>query len=314
MSTAWDLSRLRLFLLVLSEGSLTRTAVASGLTQPFVSRQIARLEEECGGKLFLRTGRGMTLSDFGEQLLPRIRALVEDADELTATVRERRGLLAGEVTLGVLSSLSPTLVVPLFLRLRALHPGIRLRVMEGSVAHIDQWVASGAVDLGVTYDYGNIGAGSESLARVSSYLVSAKGDRLTQTDNVPFRKLDGLPMVLPSAMSSIRVLLRRLEREAAIKLEVLLEAESGQIQRALTAHAGTYTIAAYHAIEEEVRKGQLQAACIIQPEIIRTIAMSATTVRATSGAARETARLIRELFADKEMQSRLGGTNGLNPR
>ena len=62
---------LKLFTEVAELGSLTKTALLHGTTQPHISRQIGDLERACGGRLFQRTGRGVVLTDLGEQIMPR---------------------------------------------------------------------------------------------------------------------------------------------------------------------------------------------------------------------------------------------------
>ena len=84
-----DLSRLLLFAKVAELGSLTRAAVAMDTLQSAVSRRIAALERDCGGRLFHRTGRGVTLTDLGRRVLPAVTTLLADAERLTLEMRRR---------------------------------------------------------------------------------------------------------------------------------------------------------------------------------------------------------------------------------
>ena len=302
----WDLARLQTFVDVAAEGNLTRVAAATGSPQPFISRQIARLEQECQGRLFLRTGRGVVLSDLGHRLLPKVQALLREAEDLAATVQALPRTPVGSVSMGTIPSLYLTLVVPLFQHIRSRYPGVRLRVLEGSGGQIDQWLATGAVDVGVMYRYGKLDAAeAEPLAQIASYLIGPRGDQLTARKTVPFAKLDGLPLVLPGAPSSVRLRLDQLARRAGIRLDVVLEADSGQIQRAVTMNGGAYAVAALHSIQPELSAGSLQAARIVGPQIQRTVAMGITAARPASPAVRETAKAIRQLFAGAEMRTRL---------
>ena len=133
----WDLSRLRLFLDVAEQGSLTRVAAMTGSPQPAVSRRLARLEKECGGALFLRTGRGLTLSDLGHRIHAHVKRVFEDVNALSHEVGALKGVALGEVHIAALPSLYLTVVMPLFVRLREVSPGIRLRVLESSAGHLE---------------------------------------------------------------------------------------------------------------------------------------------------------------------------------
>ena len=64
----------KLFIDAAEFGSLSKVAAAYGTSQPHISRQISELEQECGGRLFHRTGRGVVLTEFGLRIAPKVRA------------------------------------------------------------------------------------------------------------------------------------------------------------------------------------------------------------------------------------------------
>lgn len=292
----WDLAQLQLFVTVVREGSFTRVAASTGTPQPAISRQIARLEAQCGGRLFLRTGRGVTLSALGERILPYVQTILQGTQELAQELDQGIRSPRGEVRIGVLPSLYLSLIMPLFDSLRRRMPEIRLHVFEGSGGQIDQWLTSGFIDIGLPYRYGpRVPAGVERLATVSSFLVGPPGDELTQPTTIKFTKLNGLPLVLPSAPSSVRLLLDQLARKARITLNVVMEADSTQIQKAASRWGG-YTVLPLHAVATEVEEGSLQAAHIVEPKIDRMIVMDVTSSRPASQATREVARTIRQLM------------------
>ena len=63
-----DYAAWKLFVDAAELGSLSKVAVAYGTSQPHISRQIGELEQECGGRLFQRTGRGVVLTEFGQRI------------------------------------------------------------------------------------------------------------------------------------------------------------------------------------------------------------------------------------------------------
>lgn len=292
-SKHWDLSRLQLFVAAAREGSLTRAAAALGTPQPAISRQIAKLEQEFGGRLFLRTGRGVSLSPLGERVLPRVQAILQNAQELSAELDAGADAPMGDVRIGALPSLHLAVIVPLFQFLRRSMPGVHLHVFEGSAGQIDQWLATGFVDIGLPYRYGSNLADVELLVKVSSYLVGPAGDRLTSGKTIRFAQLDGIPLVLPGSPSSVRQLYAQLARKAGIQLNVVFDADSTQIQKATAAGAGAYAILPMHAVCVEVGNGTLQAARIVEPRIDRAIVMGLSSARPATRATREVAKQIR---------------------
>lgn len=306
----WDLTRLHIFQTVAIEGSFTLAAAVLGLPQPSISRQIAKLESECGGRLFLRTGRGVRLSDLGERVLPMMQSILNDAQALSEEVNSTSRVPTGEVRIATLPSLYLTLVVPLFFAIRKRYPGILLHVFEGSAGQIDQWVAAGFVDIGLPYRYGrHLPADVHPLVTVPSCLVGPFGDKLTTANTVKFEQLDNLPLVLPGAPSNVRLLLHQLAKQAGIRLNVVLEADSTQLQASITRQGGGYTVLPPHAVAQDLDAGRLQVARIVSPEIDRTIVLALTTAKPATLAIREVTRHIRQMMSEKKMIDLLRGTD-----
>jgi DNA-binding transcriptional LysR family regulator len=151
-----------------------------------------------------------------------------------------------------------------------------------------------------------VSADVERLVRVGSFLIGPPGDPLTSAKTIEFRRLDGVPLVLPSAPSAVRLLLDQLAKRARISLNVVMEADSTQIQKGAASHAGVYTVMPAHAVADELKTGRLQAARIVEPRIDRDIALGMTSARPASHASREIARLIRGLMTGEQARQLMG--------
>src|SRR5579859_63373 len=153
-----DIRQLRSFVEVAANGSYARTAAIVGIAQSALSRQLSALERGIGGRLFHRTGRGVVLTELGERMLPRARALVADADAWEKTAKQEMSEPHGEVTLGVVPVASRGLIALLAAELRQHAPGIRLRALEAYSGQVEEWLASGRIEVGIynRYRRGNI--------------------------------------------------------------------------------------------------------------------------------------------------------------
>lgn len=116
---------LRMFVKVAELGSFTRAAAHFGVGKARVSLALRALESELGAPLLTRSTRVVRVTAEGEELLPRARQLVLDADELSALFRAQRGL-RGRVRIDLPTVLAREAIIPRLPELLARHPELEL--------------------------------------------------------------------------------------------------------------------------------------------------------------------------------------------
>lgn len=119
------------------------------ITQPSLSIQIAKLEEELGVQLFIRTRAGVEITEHGEELLKQARITVDEAAKLPQMAQDLKGEIRGNFRLGIIPTLAPSLL-PLFTaEFGKKYPHVHLFVTEERterlVADIDQGRLDGAI-------------------------------------------------------------------------------------------------------------------------------------------------------------------------
>ncbi len=292
-----SLSDMELFVHAAVLGSLTRAAIKLDLTQSAASRRIAALEERLGGRLFHRTGRGVRLTELGFSVLPGIKGLLAEAERVVADARAHAGQPVGNVTLGVLTSISKPLVSMLYREGKERFPAIRLEIKEGSGGVLDDAIANGTVDLAILNRYGSAPPEDEELiAHVDMYLVGPCGDRLTRKPSVPFKDLAGLPLLLPSTPNTWRGILEKAARRQGVALNEAMVIDSVSLLLDVVRAGGCYAIVPGHSVVHEVATGKLQASRIVRPAISRMLMLSITSQRPTTIATREVARMVRRIL------------------
>jgi len=270
-----DLTQWRAFLAIAELGSLTRAALFLDSNQSLLSRHLNALERACNARLFIRTGRGVALSDVGQRIFPHVKALLADAEQLENEIRGEARELVGRVTIGALPSITNPMVGRLFNRLRNRNPGIRLKILEGSSGQVEEWLADGRIDIAILYRYGKSPPDQEqTLALVDSYLIAAAGDRITSSAEVPFSALHDLPFILPSAPNGLRTALDTMARQQKINLVPVIEADSLPLMRLTVAEENLFTVLPIHAVWGAVQEGRLQAARIVSPSLQRIVCMA----------------------------------------
>jgi LysR family nitrogen assimilation transcriptional regulator len=299
-----DLTKWRAFLAIAELGSLTRAALFLNSNQSLLSRHLNALERECNARLFNRTGRGVSLSDVGQRIFPHVKALLGDAEQLELEIRGEAREPGGRVTIGSLPSITNPIVGRLFKQLRTRHPGIQLKILEGSSGQVEEWLSDARVDIAILYRYGKAAPEMEqALATVDSYLIGAAGDRLTKAAEVPFSALHALPFILPGAPNGLRTALDAIARQERITLAPVIEADSLPLMRSTVAEAQLYTVLPIHAVWSEVQEGRLQAAKIVSPEVQRIVSMA--TAR-SKGPARGVSAVAAEIVSIVEDAARSG--------
>ena len=102
----FDLRSLRQFVAVAEDLHFSRAAQRLHMTQPPLTQAIKALEREMGTTLFVRTRRSVALSPAGEALLPRVRRLLQEADDLPRMAQAAAQGMAGRLRLAFVSSIA----------------------------------------------------------------------------------------------------------------------------------------------------------------------------------------------------------------
>ena len=292
-----DVARVRLFVEVAEAGSLSKVAARRQTVQSHVSRQITEFETECGGRLFRRTGRGVSLTEFGVRAMAKLRPWLQDTEELSQELRSESGKLLGPVRLGIIPSAAHPLMTRLFERLQAEHPGIRLDIAEAQGTELDAMLDGGTVDLAILFRFQRpSGRDERLLCEAHSYLVSAPGDELTRGPTLTFSRLQGLQLVLPRRPSHWRNALDETARSLGFRLEPVAEADSLTVQKELVARRpGLYSILGPFSIAAELRSGGLQASRLIKPDLCRHVTLAFPEQGKLSPACRAVAETVQQL-------------------
>lgn len=292
MQTILD-SKWHLFAKVAELGSLSRASAALDLPQSVVSRHIAQLEAESGSRLFRRTGRGVVLTELGERIYPRVKALIREGEQLADDIRTSRGVPMGEVRLGLLPSTVALLAGPLFAETRKRFPEVQLHITEGSSAQLEEWLNEGRLDLALLLREDHTARADEPvLTTLPLLLIVPLGHALAGRQSIAFRDVLALPLVLPSPPHPLRARLETLARQHGAALTVAAEADSIHLQHEIVAHGGGLAITAGQLSEPQ--RQRLATLLIVDPVLPRSVVLGTTLHRPSTQALREVSRLILE--------------------
>ena len=140
-----DIDLLRAFVTVVETGSFTRTAAMLGRTQPAISLQIRRLEDQLRSPLVDRGAGGVGLTTEGAGLLPQARRLLRLNDEIVSTLGD--GDLEGEVRFGAPEDIATMHLPGILGAFARSHPRIKLSVTCDYTANLLDQMSRGMLDL-----------------------------------------------------------------------------------------------------------------------------------------------------------------------
>ncbi|MGH2872518.1 MAG: LysR family transcriptional regulator [Solirubrobacteraceae bacterium] len=143
------LEQLRYLDAVARHGSFRRAAAALAVSQPTISQQVRRLEEELDTVLLVRSRSGAIMTSAGQAILRHARATLAAEERLRQEAAAIAGLSQGRLRVGSISIASNTLLVDALRELRTAHPGIECQVTEAGSAEVEHQVREGLLDLGL---------------------------------------------------------------------------------------------------------------------------------------------------------------------
>ncbi|MCU0070604.1 LysR family transcriptional regulator [Pseudomonas koreensis] len=196
------LTQLEIFSLVAELRGFTLAAHRLGISQSAVSHALKSLEQELGVELLRRHQSQVELSDIGEQLLLRARAMLGLANTLRQEAADARGMKRGTLRIGSFGPTSSITLLPRILQqYRDAHPGIEIHIDEGPDRQVFQWLEERRIDIGfVVLPEDRF----DTFALIEDQMVALLplGHPLTTHESVRLEDLCNDPFVLTEAGSS----------------------------------------------------------------------------------------------------------------
>lgn len=246
------------FVQIAELGSFRKASEALRIAQPALTRQIQKLEQELGVKLFARGSRGIVPTPPGALLLERARFIRRQMEQAAADVRAEGTVPSGVVSFGAPASVAEFLFPALARAYLALYPQVRLAFKEG-VGMLRSWLVDGDLDIAILPNVRDIptrNVALEHLVREPVYLVGPPG-RFASGAACSWRDLMDLPLLLAAPPSTVRGWLAAALDGSGEAPRILIETESLQVQKALVAAGVGYAVLPHSAVVRDLAAGTL---------------------------------------------------------
>ena len=184
------------FVKTVETGSFTRAAQALDYAQSSISKMVADLETEWGMTLLERSKSGVCLTSAGEQIMPFLRKVLQDHQELEGQISRMNGIETGIVRIGTFASVAINWLPNIFAALQKDYPGIGYEMLLGDYDEVEHWIGEGRVDCGFLRLPTRKNFDTILLKQDEYKLVLPPGHPLAEQETVAVEELNGLPFLL----------------------------------------------------------------------------------------------------------------------
>lgn len=297
-----DLRQLRYFARIVELESITAAADALHIAQPSLSQHVANLEAELDAKLLVRGPFGTRPTETGHILYRHAKMVLRQMEEAKAAVRHGRDVPSGHVTVGLPTSTSRVLAVPLLQRVAEALPDVTLEIVEGSSSDLAEFVALQKLDLSITMD---------AQQRPNMHLVPLLEEQLMLVGQplsgvgdgaVKLAEVAALPLLLPSFPNSVRVLADRAFVSAGLECRLVAETSAVSVLLAAVRAGMGWTILPWSALAGPA-DADLVSLRIADAPLTRRVSLCTSAAARLSLACRSVEetllRLVTELVAER---------------
>jgi LysR family transcriptional regulator, hydrogen peroxide-inducible genes activator len=142
-----ELHQLRYFCAIVDSGSFSRAARQSHVSQPSLSQQIRKLEDELGARLFDRLGRSVRLTEIGQTFLPRARAVLRELEAARGDLAQQENSMRGTITVGVIPTVAPYLLPSHLTKFSRKFPEAKISIVEEITPILLERLRAASIDL-----------------------------------------------------------------------------------------------------------------------------------------------------------------------
>jgi len=282
------------FVCLYEEGSVTRAARRLNIVQPALSMQLAKLEDEVGQPLFVRSARGMQPTPEATRLYRLFMPVLADFARARDEAAQKSGELVGHVRMGMVVTIAQGMLADALSAFSAQHPKVTIEVVEAYSHALIEAVAKGQLDVAIV----NKPRRAPSLDLqpiVKEELVLTVGAEYPELPGtLPFKQVAAMKMVLPTVDHGLRGILENLASGAGLELRPALEVDSISAILDLVASTDFTTLLPRSAVARSIERGLVRAHRVKDPALYREVMCVTRPRQPLSAAAAELSRVMVE--------------------
>lgn len=224
-----DFELYRIFYVVANHCNITKASEELSISQPAISKSIKNLEEQLGGQLFVRTKRGVFLTEEGKEFYNYIKQAIEYINNAENKFTDLINLETGCIKIGISTTLTKEFLLPYLEEFHSLYPKIDIQIITNLTSDLMLKLRNGLIDIVILNlndkNYGNDIDIIKCRKINDCFVVNNKYKELIDKE-VSLKDLNNYPLILQAKGSNTREFLDNIARENGVVLKPNIELAS----------------------------------------------------------------------------------------
>jgi DNA-binding transcriptional LysR family regulator len=270
-STTMEFRQIQYFISLYEEGSVTRAARRLHIVQSALSMQMAKLEEEVGQRLFVRSSQGMQPTTEGRRLYRLFLPVVTGFQQARAQVVEATGELTGEVRIGMIATIAQGVLVDALMEFAPAHPKVDLSMTDGFSGDLIDAVAVGTLDAAVVNKPRRpLTLKTETIAEEDLLLVTGPAHADVPA-SLSFSELAAFKLVFPTRQHGLRAIIESFAQAEDVNLSPSMQIDSISAIVKLVRESDFCTLLPHVAVRGQLERAELKGHRFASPRLRRQI-------------------------------------------
>lgn len=219
----------RIFYVVANHSNITKASEELNISQPAISKSIKNLEEQLGGPLFVRTKKGVVLTEEGKEFYTYIKSAIEYINNAENKFTDLINLETGLIKIGINTTLTKEFLLPYLEEFHKLYSKINIEIQTNITSKLIEKLKNGLLDIVFLNVYQNDYNNDIEIIKCKKlkncFIVGEKYKHLTNKI-LTLSELNGYPLILQAKGSNTRTFIDNFAKEHQVVLKPEIELAS----------------------------------------------------------------------------------------
>ena len=224
-----DFELYRIFYVVANHCNITKASEELNISQPAISKSIKNLEEQLGGQLFVRTKRGVIITEEGKEFYNYIKQAIEYINNAENKFTDLINLETGCIKIGVSTTLAKEFLLPYLDKFHSLYPKINIQITTSLTSELISKLKYGLIDI-VILNLNNKNYGNDidiiKCKKINDCFIANSKYKDLIDNEISLKDLNNYPLILQAKGSNTREFLDDFARENGVILKPNIELTS----------------------------------------------------------------------------------------